>query len=94
MRIAGYILAIVIGVAATIAGFVTKVWLLGGFGLGFLAMSIYRIVVQGQSHVEGKDDAIFAIFDMPIWPDGVISIVIIAAGIGLVFVIFKIAGWA
>jgi hypothetical protein len=94
MRIAGYILAFVIAVAAIVVGFVTKGWLLAGFGIGFLGVSIYRVSKSGEAQVEGNDDAIFAIFNMPIWPDGVISIVILAVGIALGFMIFKIIGWA
>ena len=93
MRILGYILAFVIAVAAIIVGFVTKVWPLAGFGIGFLGVAIYRVAVSGSSRVEGQDDAIFAIFEMPIWPDGVISIVILGAGFGLGALIFKIIGW-
>jgi hypothetical protein len=31
-------------------------------------------------------------FDMPIWPDGVVSIIILAAGFGVGALIFKIMG--
>ena len=93
MRILGYILAFVIAVAAIIVGFVTKGWALAGFGIGFLGVAIYRVAMSGQARVEGNDDAIFAIFDMPLWPDGVISIVILGAGLGLGALIFKLIGW-
>ncbi len=93
MRIAGYILAIVIGVAATIAGFAGKVWWLAGFGVGFLVVSVWRIAAGGQARVEGQDDAIFAIFSMPLWPEGVISIAIIAVAEVVVYLIFKLLGW-
>ena len=94
MRIVSYILAVVIGVAAIVVGFVTKSWVVAGLGLGFLAMSIYRIIVGGQARMKGEPQhTILAVFDMPIWPDGVISIAIIAAGTGLMLLIFKIIGW-
>ncbi|MCL4506543.1 MAG: hypothetical protein M1434_01945 [Chloroflexi bacterium] len=94
MRIVSYILAVVIGVAAIILGFVTKSWVVAGLGLGFLAMSIYRIIVGGQASTQGQSPhSILAVFDMPIWPDGVISIVIIAVGAGLMLLIFKLIGW-
>ena len=62
MRIAGYILGFVIAVAAIVVGFVTKGWLLAGFGIGFLGVCIYRVSKSGEARVEGNDDAIFAIF--------------------------------
>ena len=93
MRIASYVLAVVIAVAAAIVGFATKVWLLAGFGVGFLGVAIYRIAVAGSGRVEGQDDSIFAIFDMPIWPDGVISIAIIVVAELLVLLIFKLLNW-
>lgn len=94
MRIVGYILAVVIGVAAIVAGFAAKQWWLAGFGLGFLVISIWRIAAGGQARVQGERKAIFAIFDMPIWPDGVISIAIIVVAEVVVFLIFKLLQWA
>ena len=80
MRYAGYGLALVIGVVATISGIAGGAGVIAGAGLGWLAASILLIVYRQQARVEGQDDAIFAIFDnVQPWLWGV-SVALIAVG--------------
>jgi hypothetical protein len=69
MRYLGYALAIVIGVAALISGITSGGGVLAGAAVGWLIASVINIVTSQSARVEGQDDAIFALFDVPwyIW---------------------------
>ncbi len=105
MRIIGYVVALAVGVAAVIAGIVgtsqgqasmllVPCWILVGAGLGLLAVAIWRIILAAQAGIEVSDDpGITAIFTMPIWPDGLIAIGILAAGLVVMYGIYALAKW-
>jgi len=105
MRIIGYIVALVVGVAAVIAGIsgtaqghastlFLPCWILVGAGLGWLAISIWRIIKGSDASVDASDDpGITAIFSMPIWPDGVIAIGTIVVGLVVVYGVYALAKW-
>lgn len=105
MRIIGYIVALAVGLAAVIAGIsgtaqgkisilFVPCWILLGAGLGWLAVSIWRIIKGGEASVELRDDpGILAILTMPIWPDGVIAIGMIVIGLVVVYGVYALANW-
>ena len=105
MRIIGYIVALIVGAAAVIAGIsgtaqgktsilFLPCWILVGAGLGWLAVSIWRIIKGAQASVELSDDpGIASILNMPFWPDGLISIGIIVVGLVVVYGVYALASW-
>jgi hypothetical protein len=67
MRYLGYALAIVIGVAALISGITGGAGVLAGAAVGWLIASVVNIITSQSARVEGQDDAIFSIFEVPWW---------------------------
>ena len=103
MRIIGYIVALAVGAAAVIAGIsgtaqghtstlAVPCWILLGAGLGWLVVAIWRIIKGSDASVQVTDDpGILAILTMPIFPDGLIAIGIIAVGLVLVYGVYALA---
>jgi hypothetical protein len=86
MRIAGYILAIVVGISGLIGGVTGKQWWLFALALGFLAFAIFRIARSGSARVEaqkGKAVELFAIFTVTGTMEILYSVLIFAGGFGV-----------
>jgi hypothetical protein len=105
MRTVGYIVALVVGAAAVIAGIsgtaqgqsstlFVPCWILLGAGLGWLTVSIWRIIRLSDASVSVSDDpGITALLNMPIWPDGLVSIGILVIGLVVVYGVYALANW-
>jgi hypothetical protein len=78
MRYLGYGLAIVIGIVGLVSGIVGHQGVVAGASIGWLIAAIVNIVMGMNATVEAKDDAFFAIFDVPwyIWIADVALIVV------------------
>ena len=89
MKYIGYVLAIVIGVAGLISGITTGAWLIVGLAVGWLIVSVWFIIRRESATVEGRDDAIFAIFEGTDIVVGLVAIAIIAASTVLTWVFYR-----
>jgi hypothetical protein len=90
MKYVGYALSIIIAVAGIISGLVAgpSGWLIFGLAAGFLIVSIWLIIRGESSTVEGSDDVIWAMFQVPIGI-GLICLAIMAAAVALTSVIYR-----
>lgn len=63
MRYLGYALAVVVGVVGLVGGIGSGAGALAGAAVGWLVASVVLIGRRENARVEGRDDAVFAIFD-------------------------------
>ena len=82
MRYAAYALAIVIGVAGVISGIAAGNGILAGVAGGWIVDSVILIIRGDSAKVEGRDDAVFSIFEgMPPWIWGLCVAILIVGGL-------------